>query len=124
LLAGLVRAVAVVVAGLRCERHRQVPFAVDQHRAGALGPYGAHPPPGMAIGPWRPRRGRDCPEALAGEDLVEHGSERGVAVAEEDAARGDLAAAALEEVAGLLGGPCAIRVGHAGGCARAGSPRA
>jgi hypothetical protein len=80
LLAGLVRAVAVVGCG-----HRPpVPFAGDQHRVGALGPYGAHPPPGRAVGPRRPRRSRDRPDALVGEDLAGHAGELGVAVADEE----------------------------------------
>src|SRR6266851_4382084 len=55
LLAGLVRAVAVGVAGVSSGHRPQVPFVVDQRRVGALGPYGAHPPLGMAVCSWRPR---------------------------------------------------------------------
>ena len=60
LLARLVRAVSVVMAGVCCEHRPQVRFAVDQHPVGALRPHGAHPPLGIAIGSRRPRRDLDC----------------------------------------------------------------
>ncbi|WP_222720827.1 cyclic nucleotide-binding domain-containing protein [Actinomadura sp. HBU206391] len=33
-----------------------MPFVIDQHPVGALGPYRAHPPLGITVCPWRPRR--------------------------------------------------------------------
>jgi hypothetical protein len=59
LLAGLVRAVTVVMAGVLRENRPQVPVVVDQHPVGALRPDSAHPPLGIAVGPWRPRRSPD-----------------------------------------------------------------
>ena len=41
------------------EHRPQVPFAVDQHPVGALGPCGAHPTLGITVGPRRPRRNLD-----------------------------------------------------------------
>jgi hypothetical protein len=110
LLAGLVRAVPVAVAGV-LEDGSKVPFAVDQHLVGALGSCGAHPPFGVTVGPWCPRWGLDHPHALASEDPVEHVSELGVVVPDEEAEGADLVSEVGEQVAGLLGGPYAIRVG-------------
>src|SRR6266699_2033733 len=67
LTAGLVRP----VVGVPSQHPPQVLFVVDQHPVGALGPYGAHPPLGIAIGPGRPRRTLHDLHALAGEDIVE-----------------------------------------------------
>jgi hypothetical protein len=85
LLAGLVRAVAVVVADVSSEHLPQVPFVVDQYPGGALGPDGAHPSLGMAVGPWRLRRNLGHFHGLIGEDLVEGAGELGVTVADEEA---------------------------------------
>jgi len=79
LLAGLVRAMTVVMADVRSEDHPQVPFMVDEHPVGALGACGPHPPLGIAVRPRRPRRSPDNLHALAGEDLVEDASELGIA---------------------------------------------
>jgi hypothetical protein len=43
LLAGLVRAVPVVVSGVLAEDGPQVPFTVDEHPVGALGSCAAYP---------------------------------------------------------------------------------
>jgi hypothetical protein len=56
LLAGVVRAVAVVVARVPSEHCLQVPFVIDQHPVGARGPHGAHLPLGIAVRSWRLRR--------------------------------------------------------------------
>src|ERR1019366_406232 len=111
LLAGLVRPVPVVMAGVLAEYGPKVGFLVDQHPVGALGPCGAYPSLGMAVRPWCPRRGLDYPHALAGEDLVEGAGESGVAVPDEEAERAGPVAEVHEEVAGLLRGPGAVRVG-------------
>src|ERR1022692_963053 len=71
LLAGLVRAVTVVVAGVLSGDRPEVLFVVDEHPVGALGSCGPHPPLGIAVRPRRPRRSPDNPHALAGQDLVE-----------------------------------------------------
>jgi hypothetical protein len=44
LLAGLVRAVPVVVAGVLAKDGLQVPFAIDEHPVGALATCAAYPP--------------------------------------------------------------------------------
>ena len=81
---GLVLPVAVVVAGVPSQHPPQVLFVVDQHPVGALGPYGAHPPLGIAIGPRRPRRTLHDLHALADEGIVEHAGELGVTVPDEE----------------------------------------
>jgi hypothetical protein len=80
LLAGLVRPVPVVMAGVLAEDRSKVPFVVDQHPVGALGSCAAYPSPGMAVRAWCPRRGLGYLHALGGEDLIEGAGELGVAV--------------------------------------------
>jgi hypothetical protein len=53
LLAGLVRAVSVVMVGVLAEDRSKVPFAVDQHPVGAFGSCGAYPSLCVAVGPHR-----------------------------------------------------------------------
>ena len=53
MLAGLVRAVPVVVAGVLAQDRAQVPFALDEHPVGALGSRGAYPSLGVAVAPHR-----------------------------------------------------------------------
>jgi hypothetical protein len=53
LLAGLVRAVAVVMAGVLAQNRAQVPFAVDEHPVGALASCGAYPSLGITVAPHR-----------------------------------------------------------------------
>ena len=48
-----------------------MPFAVDEHPVGALGPRGAYPSLGVTIRARRQRRDFDRLHALAGEDRVE-----------------------------------------------------
>src|ERR1019366_8201240 len=110
LLAGLVRPVPVVMAGVFAQDGPKVGFVVDQHPVGALGACGAYPSPGMAVRAWCPRRGLCYPDALGGEDLVEGAGEPGVAVPDEEAERAGPVAEVHEQVAGLLGGPGAVRV--------------
>src|SRR6266516_210264 len=111
LLAGLVRAVPVVVAGVLAEDRSQVPLAVDNHPVGALGSGAAYPPFGVTVGSWRPRRGLGYIHALASEDLIEGASELGAAVPDEEAEGADPVVEVHEQVGGLLGGPGAGRVG-------------
>ena len=59
----------------------------------------------------RPRRGLDHPHALAGEDRVEGTGELGVAVPDQEAEGSDPVAEVHEQIAGLLSGPCAVRMG-------------
>jgi hypothetical protein len=53
LLAGLVRPVPVVMAGVLAQDRSQVPFAVDEHPVGALGSCAAYPSLGIAVAPHR-----------------------------------------------------------------------
>jgi hypothetical protein len=111
LLAGLVRAVAVVTAGVLTQYRSQVPFAEDEHPVGALCSCGAHPSLGMTVRARGPRRSPHYGHALAGEDRVEGSGELGVAVPDEEAERRDPVAEVHKQVAGLLGSPCAVRAG-------------
>ena len=56
LLAGLVRAVPVVMSGVLAEDGPQVPFTVDEHPVGALGSCAAYPPLGITVAPHRQLR--------------------------------------------------------------------
>jgi hypothetical protein len=105
------RVVPVVMAGVLAEDRPQVPFAVDEHPVGALGSCGAYPPLGIAVRARGPRRGLDHLHALGGGDLVEGGGELGVAVPDEEAEGAGPVAGVHDQVAGLLRGPCAVRMG-------------
>jgi hypothetical protein len=59
-------------------------LTVDQHPVSALGPDGPHPAFGITIRPGRQRRRLHDSHADAGEDLIEHGSELGVTVPDEE----------------------------------------
>jgi hypothetical protein len=111
LLAGLVRAVPVVMAGILAQHRSQVPFAVDEHPVGALGSCCADPSLGIAVRARGLRRDLDRVHALAGEDRVEDASEFGVAVPDDKAERRGPVAEVHEQVAGLLSSPCAVWVG-------------
>jgi hypothetical protein len=50
-----VRAVPVVMAAVIAQNRAQVPFAVDEHPAGALASCGSYPSPGLTVRP-RPLR--------------------------------------------------------------------
>jgi hypothetical protein len=119
LLAGLVRAVSVVMAGVLAGHRSKVPFAVDQHPVGAFGSCGAYlslRSRSRAVSEAGClRRGVDCLHARASEDLVEGANELGVAVPDEEAEPGRAVAEVHQQVAGLPGSPGAVRVGgHAG----------
>jgi hypothetical protein len=114
LLAGLVRPVPVVMAGVRAQDRPQVPFAVDEHPVGALGSCAAYPSLGETVRARGPRGDFDNLDALAGEDRVEGAGEFGVAVPDQEAEGADPVAEIHDQVAGLLGGPRTVRVsGHA-----------
>ena len=88
-----------------------MPFIVDEHPVGALGSRGADPPLGITVRPRGPRRGLHYPHAVVGEDRVEDTGELGVTVPDQETEGADRIAEIHEQVAGLLGGPRAIRVG-------------
>jgi hypothetical protein len=91
-----------------------VPLVVDEHPVGALGSCAAYPSSGETVRARGPRRGLHYLQALAGEGFVEGAGEFGVAVADQEAGGADPVAGVHEQVAGLLGGPRAVRVcGHA-----------
>src|SRR6185437_1720379 len=111
LLTGLMRAVPVTMAGVLAQDRAQVLLAVDQHPVSALGSRGAYPSPGVAVRPRGPRRGLHYRHALAGEDRVEDAGELGVAVPDQEAEAAGPVAEVHDQVADLLGGPRASRVG-------------
>jgi hypothetical protein len=102
------------MVGIFVEHRPQVPLVVDQHPIGALASYGAYPPLGIAVRPWRPRRSLDHFDALVGEDLIEGAGELGVTIPDEEPEHPDPVPKVHDEVAGLLGGPRPVGVrGHA-----------
>lgn len=68
------------MARVRGEYRSQVRLVVDQHPIGALSPYGAYPPLGVAVRPWRLWRSLRDRDALVGENLIEGAGELGVTV--------------------------------------------
>ena len=86
-------------------------FVVDEHPVGALGSCGAYPSLGITVRARGPRRSLYYPHALAGEDLVERADEFGIAIPDDEAEGADPVAEVHEEIAGLLGGPRAVRAG-------------
>jgi hypothetical protein len=91
-----------------------VPFAVDEHPVGALGSCRAYPPLGITVRARGPRRNLDRLHTFPSEDRVEDAGEPGVAVPDQETEGADPVAEINEQVAGLLGGPRAVRMdGHA-----------
>src|SRR6266702_838544 len=88
-----------------------MPFTVDEHPVGALGSCGAYPSLGVTVRPRGSRRNFDRLHVLASEDGVEDARELCVAVPDQEAEGADPAAEVHEQVAGLLGGPEAVRMG-------------
>src|SRR5690349_24195080 len=110
LLAGLVRTMPVIVAGVGVQYRPQVRLTVDQYPVRALGPHCPHPAFGIAIRPGRPRRRLHDPHASTGEDGVERGGELGIAVPDEEPERADPVADVHEQIPRLLRGPRPVRV--------------
>jgi len=99
------------LAGVVAQDRAQVLLAVDQHPVSALGSRSANPSLGITIRPWGPRRGLYYRHALAVEDRVEGAGELGVAVPDQEAEAAGPVVEVHDQVAGLLGGPRASRVG-------------
>ena len=111
LLAGLVRAVPVVMADVLAEHRPQVPLAVDQHPVGALCSCAAYPSLGNRVRARGPRRRLHYRHALAGEDCVESAGELAVTVPDQEAEAAGPGAEIHDQVAGLLGGPRTVGMG-------------
>ena len=60
--------VRVVVLGVLAEHDLEVAPSEDEYPVEALSPGGAHEPLGDGVGPRRPDRGLDDPDALCGEE--------------------------------------------------------
>jgi hypothetical protein len=111
LLAGLVRAVLVVVAGVLARDGLQVAFAVDEHPVGALA---ADPSFGETVRARRLWWGLRYLQAFAGEDRAEDAGEVGVAVSHQEAEGADPVTEVRDQIASLLGRPFAVGMsGHA-----------
>jgi hypothetical protein len=91
-----------------------MPLAQDQHAVGELGSDGAHEPFGVTVRPWTTRWDLDRLDAHVGQDGVERGGELACPVADEKPELADPVTEIHHEVADLLGGPFAVRIG---GCA-------
>lgn len=107
----LVRTVVVEVMEVFVEDERRVLLIVDQDSVGAFLADGAHESFGVAVRPWCSGRNLDCVDVLGGEDGVEVGGELGVSVSDEEPERLDAVFEGHQQIACLLSGPGAGRVG-------------
>ena len=87
----------------------QVALAVDQHPVDAFGPDCPYPAFAITIRP-RPQRRLHDPYTLADEEIIERGSELGVAAPDEEPEGAELISKMHDQVAGLLGSPSPVRV--------------
>jgi hypothetical protein len=110
LVPGLMRPVPVVMPGVGPRDRPQLARAVDQHPAGAPGPYCPYPASGITVRPGRHWRALHDSHAPAGQDVIERDGELGVPVTDKEAEGADPAGQAHDQGAGLLGRPCAVRV--------------
>jgi hypothetical protein len=99
------------VANIFGEYGTQVTLVDDQHAVGQFGSQGADKPLGEAVRAWAPWRNLNYLDAHIGQDSVERRGELAGAVSDEESELGDAVIEVHHEVADLLGGPSAIRVG-------------
>ena len=111
-LPGPVRPSTVVVPDVLGEYSVQLQLAQDQHAIGELGSDGEHEPFGVAVRAWAARRDLDCLDAYVSQDGVEGGRELACPVADEKPELVDSVTEGHREVADLLGGPPAVRIGR------------
>jgi hypothetical protein len=104
---------SVVVLGEDAEHAFEVVAVDDQKPVEALGAGGADEALGERVCLRRSHWRLDDLDSFAGEDGVEVAGELAVAVADEEAKRRSLLPECPGELSGLLGGPCAGRVGGA-----------
>jgi hypothetical protein len=102
----------VVVAHILCQHRRQLPPAHDQHPVEQLTTDGTDPSFRERIRLGRPHRCAEDLDALGAEDHIEAVGELRVPVADEEPELPEVAGQLHQQVAGLLGCPCAGRVGR------------
>ena len=108
---GAVRPVAIVMIGVFVQHGAKVPFAEDQQPVGAFRAGGADPSLGKRVRARRPRRNLQHVNAVACEDLIEAAGELRVPIPNQEPERAGPVRQIGEKITGLLGNPCAIRVG-------------
>jgi hypothetical protein len=110
LLPRLVRPMIVVMPGIGPQHFSKMALTTDQHPVRAVGPDGPYPAFGLGVRPGRSRRSLHDPHAFAGKRLVERGSELAVTIPDEEPERADPVREVHDQIAGLLGCPCTVRV--------------
>jgi hypothetical protein len=110
-VAGAVGSLTVVVANVLGEHHTQVSLAEDHHEVGEFGSEGAHEPFSETVRPRATRRNPDRLDTHIGQSGIEGCGELAGPVADEELKFSDAIAEVHHEVADLLRGPWAVRVG-------------
>src|SRR3979490_2656859 len=100
----------VVVGAVGCKYGPQVPLAEDQDAIGEFGSDGQNESFGEGVRSRTPRRDLDGVDPCAGQDGVERCGELAGPVGGEAPKFGGAIMEVLQEVTGLLGGPCSGRV--------------
>jgi hypothetical protein len=111
LVEALMRWVVIEMAHILVNDGAGVSLVVDQQSVGALLANAANEPLGIAVRSRRLGRDLDHIDAFGGEDGIEGGGELGVAVADQEAERGDPLPQVHQQVAGGLAGPGRGRMG-------------
>jgi hypothetical protein len=109
---GPVRLSTVVVLDVPGEHVAQMPLAQDQHAVGELGSHGANEPFGVTVRPGAPRRDLHGRDVDVSQDGSERGRELACPVADDKPELVDLITEVHHEVADLLRGPPAVRIGR------------
>jgi hypothetical protein len=89
-----------------------MPLAQNQHAVGEFGPGGEYEPRGVAVRPWATWRDLDRVDARVSQDGIEGGRELTSPVADEESEPADSVTEIHHEIADLLRGPPAVRVGR------------
>jgi hypothetical protein len=104
--------VTVVVLDKILEHCCKLALVEDRHPVQALPANGADETFGEGMGPWRPDRRADDPDALGSKDLVEAGRELGVSVPEQEPDRRGPIGEHEAQIPGLLSDPRPNLVQH------------
>ncbi|MCK2220477.1 hypothetical protein MF672_042755 [Actinomadura sp. ATCC 31491] len=103
--------VAIVVIGVFVQHGAKVPFAEDQQPVGAFRACGADPSLGEGVRARRSWRDLEYLNVVACEHLIEAAGELRVPIAYQELEGAGPVLQVSEKVTGLLGNPCAVRVG-------------
>src|ERR1039457_2809411 len=100
------RPVAVVVLDVLMDDGFEMSTTEDEHPVQTFTPDSTDEALGEGVRAGRPDRSSDGPDAIGGEDLVESGSELGVAIADQELDRLGSLGEHIGQVPGLLDHPC------------------